>query len=924
MSSPVQTPAGPLVPDPTCQGCVLQGPGRGFMRPTGQPHSGLVLIGEALGADEALAGEPFVGNAGHLLNKMLRRMKLRRDHVRINNIVWCQPPQNDLGPYDAALAHCLPHLLKDVRALQATFPRKSMHPAVVREDQEGKLEYPPVSWAPDQPVLVAMGNVAFKALTGWSGIAQFRGYVFWSDVAQAWVVPTYHPAYLLRGNTNQTLWFKWDLEKALKLTRLPHFKHVDYMPLIDPAADAVQDYVGRYYQALKADPNLALSVDIENPNNVMSRIGFAFGPTGHETLTLSWSSHYMPAIRQLLATSGRTLGWNLTHDEDNLRAEGVPVNGRLEDTMDAWHILHSDLDKSLGEVATQYLPWVRPWKHRMKEAFEYYNAMDSLSLWIIDQGVSADLKAAGLWQVWQDHIQLRTVTRKMSARGMLVDVNRQQDLSTSLGMDLSSIEQAMQPLVPDQLKGLDPKNGYVKDPADTEGLVQQTFLVDTKVCSMCGEVKPSKAHFVQKKGTKNRPAPVNPCATSMAVLQKDRPTLRWVRRLPFTPSTQQLQAYAKHHGHKVYTSWSTGNITMNEEAIGKLVVKYPQDPLYPLILKHRDLQKTKSTYVDIKLGPDRRVHTTLTNKPSTLRYASEEPNMQNWPPFARQLCIAPPGQVLWKRDYSAIEAVLVGYDALSARYTRMAKLGIHDFVNAFVLRERLKLTTETPSLSWSDADLKALFKDQKARFKPQREMCKRIVHLSNYLGTADRIYMMNRTTFPSRQAAYDLQSFYFELFPEIPKWHRRVCEQVQQTGYITNAWGYRHYYFSPFTFEPTPDGTFERQWGEDAKRLVAFGPQSNAAGIIKRAMLLCDADPMVSETLLLTIHDELLGACAVADYEAVQLRAQQLMEAPLPVFPLDPSWNMGSHLSIGTEGSCGYRWSEMTHVDPAAALLEAL
>src|SRR5688572_31668120 len=118
MATPVQTPAGWLTPGPHCAGCALQTAGTGYMRSVGQPHSGLIFVGEALGHDEAIAGQPFVGNAGHLLNKLLRRLKLRRDHVLVSNVVWCRPPDNDLDAYPSAIQKCLPHLVEVVAKLK--------------------------------------------------------------------------------------------------------------------------------------------------------------------------------------------------------------------------------------------------------------------------------------------------------------------------------------------------------------------------------------------------------------------------------------------------------------------------------------------------------------------------------------------------------------------------------------------------------------------------------------------------------------------------------------------------------------------------------------------------------------------------------------------------------------------------------------
>ena len=189
-------------------------------------------------------------------------------------------------------------------------------------------------------------------------------------------------------------------------------------------------------------------------------------------------------------------------------------------------------------------------------------------------------------------------------------------------------------------------------------------------------------------------------------------------------------------------------------------------------------------------------------------------------------------------------------------------------------------------------------------------MCKRIVHLSNYLGTAHMIFSQYPKAFGTHENCQKLQDFYFELFPKIRAWHWQECAKVEESKYVRNAFGYRHFFFAPFDYTKTPDG-WDAKWGPDAKRLIAMKPQSNAAGIMKDSMLLCHDDTLVGPTLRLTIHDELFGECWPAELDAVQARAQAIMERPLVQFPLDPAWGLGAYLSIGTEGAAGVRWSAM-------------
>lgn len=137
-----------------------------FVFGVGNPNADILLIGEAPGADEDLKGEPFVGKAGQLLDKILAAIKLNRNTVYIANVVKCRPPGNKT-PEESDYLTCLPYLLKQIELIKPKF-------------------------------ILLLGAVALQALFGKSyKITQWRGKViYYNDIA---AIPTYHPAYLLRN-----------------------------------------------------------------------------------------------------------------------------------------------------------------------------------------------------------------------------------------------------------------------------------------------------------------------------------------------------------------------------------------------------------------------------------------------------------------------------------------------------------------------------------------------------------------------------------------------------------------------------------------------------------------------------------------------------------------------------------------------------
>ena len=131
----------------------------------GDPNARLMFIGEGPGRDEDLQGEPFVGAAGQLLNKILGAMGLRREDVYIANAVKCRPP-NNRNPEPAELAACRPYLEEQVRMV-----------------------------APE--LIVLLGRVAMQAVLDTDApLGRMRGrFHEWNGIT---VACTYHPAYLLR------------------------------------------------------------------------------------------------------------------------------------------------------------------------------------------------------------------------------------------------------------------------------------------------------------------------------------------------------------------------------------------------------------------------------------------------------------------------------------------------------------------------------------------------------------------------------------------------------------------------------------------------------------------------------------------------------------------------------------------------------
>jgi DNA polymerase len=104
----------------TCQNCKLGATRTNFVFGVGNPNAGLMVIGEAPGADEDAQGEPFVGRGGQLLTKILEAIDFKREDVYIANIIKCRPPENR-RPESDEVAECEPYLYKQIDLVKPKF-----------------------------------------------------------------------------------------------------------------------------------------------------------------------------------------------------------------------------------------------------------------------------------------------------------------------------------------------------------------------------------------------------------------------------------------------------------------------------------------------------------------------------------------------------------------------------------------------------------------------------------------------------------------------------------------------------------------------------------------------------------------------------------------------------------------------------------
>jgi uracil-DNA glycosylase family 4 len=289
--------------------------------------------------------------------------------------------------------------------------------------------------------------------------------------------------------------------------------------------------------------------------------------------------------------------------------------------------------------------------------------------------------------------------------------------------------------------------------------------------------------------------------------------------------------------------------------------------------------------------------------------SSRNVNLQNIPRRSdlaqefRKMLVAASGHVLIEADSAAIEAVLVGYCAGDEDYIRAAKLGIHGFTTSHWINDPV-------DLQGPDEEVKRKLKAVKRGYPEQYEAAKRGGHATNYLLSAFGLQDEYPDFFPSKRKAEEFQQFYFSLFPKVKQWQNSTLERAHKETFLDNHFQYRHYFYDVFGWNAKTQG-----WtlGNDAKRCVAFVPQSDASAIQTEYLLRLAEDEQMVEWLRLIIHDSIVAEVPVEAADYACQRLYKVMTMPLP--------QLGG-LSIGAEIKVGENLKDVSIWEPKVEAAE--
>ncbi len=393
-----------------CKNCPLETVGDGYAEGEGPDDATTLLLGEALGAEEARQSRPFVGGAGRVLNMLLGKAGVKRSKCYVTNVVRCRPPKNRT-PSETEISECTKrHNLQE--------------------------------FLTGFNLIVPMGNSALYAVANETHITRWRGSVFQRQFEgkDIKILPTLHPAAIMR----QQEMIPAVIHDFTKITQEGYTS--EYMA---PSQNyELHAHVGHTGPDWHAE---AFSFDVETRSltpylGSITLLGISTAPGEAIVLDDLPAADYV--LKGLFASPAVKVAHNVAFDKTHMEANGFPVSPPWYDTMIAHHLLLSDTPKDLGFVASLYtkMPY---WKHMMQKDLRLYNARDADSTLQIYQATAPEIKIKGMQDIFDTSMAVIPILSMMKTTGVKVNTKLQLKWRVALDRKITRLEADVQKAVGD-------------------------------------------------------------------------------------------------------------------------------------------------------------------------------------------------------------------------------------------------------------------------------------------------------------------------------------------------------------------------------------------------------------------------------------------------------------------------------------------
>lgn len=893
--------------------------------PTGPVPAKIMIVGEAPGENEVRFREPFVGESGKEMNRMLQEAGIMRSECFITNVCRERPPGNDI---DAWMPKAKKNVTPDMVPVRGRMVKQIVADGIEMLSREIAMVKP--------NVIIAFGNTPLWALTGKTGIKSWRGSLLQTDDdAHIKVIPAYHPAYILRDWQQRQITVQ-DLRRACAESKDARVEEPQNSTIIRPQFDSTIEVLNAIYERLCGRQRVpsaeqrysTVLLDVDGQNK-LARISFdEKGGTARSWFgaeTLVWEQVvYKPSTHSL----GNARNEQQGQDTAQCTKVGGVVYGleggrnsqghSSEDGDESWGdslqsskreeklCLSVDIETRAGHIACLGIAWAKN---------------EALCIPFMCVEVQA-----GYWMEEQETAVIQALFRVLChPNAQIVGQNFIYDaqyIYRHWGFVPNFARDTMlghHVCFPGMQKGLDflssmycQKHVYWKDESkdwDPKIGEEQLWAYNGKDCIITYEVDAAIQRQVDKLGLREqhdfqmamwypvleamiRGVRVDLTRRSdfaillMEEMKKREEWFEYVLGHPLNPSSnvQMKRLFYEDLAQRVITNRATGAPTLNDEALQTVAKREPLlRPLVRRIQEYRSLGVYSSTFVGATLGSDSRLRCSYNIAGTeTFRLSASQDafgsglNLQTIPPGGavdkdnpdslqlpnvRTLFVPDAGKTWFDLDLDRADLQVVVWECGDEGLKKALRAGVD--MHLYSARDVYDLNIPDDELVETHPN----YKEQKARHYARRQIIRQVVHATNY-------YAQPRTLSGnfgiSIAEAEKFQNKWFALHPSIKEWHKRTESQLKSTRTVRNRYGYRRIYLDRI------EGILPEA--------LAWVPQSTVAITINKIWKGVN-DTLSDIQILMQTHDSLNGQFPT--YKASWCKEQILAVSRTIVVPYD-------------------------------------
>lgn len=698
----------------------------------------VLLVGEAPGFDEEMAGKPFVGASGKELDRQLEEVGIKRSECYVTNVCQYRPPDNNMSEW-------LTDKKTDLKKGYVDLNGKYAHRYVV-EGREELLKL--IESMPNLELIIGFGNTPLWALTGNWGVTNWRGSEMiletrGSTTAPIHFVPTYHPAAILRNFAHRPQVIH-DLSqrcaKRLKHGFISPAFNFNIQPTFDEALACIEGLTGDVVGDIETAAGRTICLGLAWSDRDAICIPFR-GPDG-----VCFSVDEVRTLFEALEKKKSQVTWigqNWNYDAQYLQEDFCTHVMADFDTYIAQSVLFPGVERSLGFLSSMYCEWHQYWKEDAKDwgrisdfnGLFRYNCRDCCANWEVAQAQKLLLEKAKLLPQFQERMKYSWDVYKMMRRG----VNKSPERTEKMSREAEEAIHAREMFLSESIG---------------RPVVKHT---KTKSVHMFSSPKQVAELFYKELGCKaqtKRGGKVTTDDEALKKLSEDYP-----QHAPLALAILEcrslnglkanfLDAESDPDG-KFRSSWmATGTETFRCTSGGNAF--HRGGPL-------QNVTDGKHTHSGRPL-----------------------PNLRS--------CIVPSyGHTIFNCDLERADLQVVAWEAEDAPLKKALRdrVDLH-LVNAVELFD-IKGVDYTECF-----ESHPRYKEHKEKHEQQRHFGKTFVHLTDYGGQPRTCAAKTHTTVHQSDL---LQRRWFQMHPGIKRWHQRVQANLMAYRTVTNRFGYRRIYF---------------------------------------------------------------------------------------------------------------------------------